>query len=48
MTMAAQADLPKDPSILRTIVRDAAQNLHTSPTVIAAGRVAVGDAVELV
>ena len=42
------ADLPKDPAILRAIVREAAQSigLYARPT--SAARVAVGDPVELV
>jgi uncharacterized protein YcbX len=48
MTTHAQGGLPKDPSVLRTIVRDGKQNLGTYASVIATGRVAVGDAVALV
>jgi uncharacterized protein YcbX len=48
MTMHAQADLPKDPSILRSIVRDAAQNLGVYASVSAGGRVSVGEKVELI
>jgi hypothetical protein len=48
MTTQAQGDLPKDPSVLRTIVRDGAQNLGSYASVVASGRVAVGDVVELV
>lgn len=40
-------DLPKDSTVLRTIVRDAAQNLGMYASVIAPGDVAVGDMVEL-
>ena len=47
MTTLPQGDLEKDPSVLRTIVRDAAQNLGVYATIESAGRVAVGDAVEL-
>lgn len=47
MTTHATADLPKDPSVLRTIVRDANQNLGVYAGVEQAGAVAVGDAVEL-
>jgi hypothetical protein len=48
-SMVAQAvdDLPKDPSVLRTIVRDANQNLGVYAEVEETGPVAVGDAVEL-
>ncbi|HEX5726967.1 MAG TPA: MOSC N-terminal beta barrel domain-containing protein [Longimicrobiaceae bacterium] len=48
MTTHAQDGLPKDPSVLRAIVRDADQNLGTYARVARPGRVAVGDAVELV
>lgn len=48
MPMHAQADLPRDPSVLRTIVRDANQCLGLYASVIDAGSVATGDSVELV
>ena len=47
MTTHAQKDLPKDPSVLRTIVRDADQNLGTYANVAVPGVVKVGDAVEV-
>jgi len=47
MTIQAQAGLAKDPSILRTIVRDADQNLGIYASVITPGDVRVGDRVEL-
>jgi uncharacterized protein YcbX len=47
MTIQAQAGLAKDPSILRTIVRDADQNLGVYASVVSAGEVRVGDLVEL-
>jgi uncharacterized protein YcbX len=47
MTIQAQAGLEKDPSILRTIVRDADQNLGVYASVITSGVVKVGDTVEL-
>lgn len=47
MVMQSQPELRKDPSILRTIVRDAAQNLGIYARVKRPGRVAVGDTVEL-
>jgi uncharacterized protein YcbX len=47
MTMQAQAELEKDPSILRSIVRDADQNLGIYASVIGPGEVRVGDSVEL-
>jgi len=46
MTIQAQAGLPKDPRVLRTIVREG-QNLGFYANVEAAGRVEVGDEVEL-
>jgi uncharacterized protein YcbX len=48
MTTLEQPGLPKDPTVLRTIVRDAAQNLGVYATPIAPGRVAPGDVVELI
>lgn len=47
MTTHAQADLPKDPSVLRSIVRDADQNLGIYASVFTAGIVSAGDRVEL-
>jgi uncharacterized protein YcbX len=47
MTIAAQGDLPKDPSVLRTIVRDSEQNVGAYASVSGPGRVRVGDPVEL-
>ena len=47
MTMQAQPGLAKDPLVLRAIVRDGDQNLGAYATVTTPGRVAVGDAVEL-
>jgi uncharacterized protein len=46
MTMHAQADLPTDPTVLRTIVREAGQQLGIYASVIHPGRVAKGDMVE--
>jgi uncharacterized protein YcbX len=46
MAIQAQADLPNDPTILRTIVREAGQELGIYASVIQPGRVAVGDVVE--
>jgi len=48
MPTQPQVDLPKDPSVLRTIVRDGGQNLGAYASVVATGRVAVGDTVELI
>ena len=47
MTIQAQAGLEKEPSILRTIVRDADQNLGVYASVLKSGAVKVGDPVEL-
>ena len=47
MTIQAQAGLPKDPRVLRTIVKEAGQNFGLYANVSAAGRVSVGDEVEL-
>jgi len=47
MTTHAQKDLPKDPSVLRTIVKDADQNLGIYASVVVQGEVKVGDSVEL-
>jgi uncharacterized protein YcbX len=47
MTIQAQAELPKDPTVLRTIVREAGQHLGIYASVIHPGRVAVSDVVEL-
>jgi hypothetical protein len=48
MTTQPVDDLPKDPSILRTIVRDANQYLGVYATVAQVGAVAVGDTVDLI
>jgi len=47
MTTQPTGDLPKDPQVLRTIVRDAEQNVGVYAEVAAAGPVAVGDVVEV-
>ena len=47
MPTHAQAGLPKDPSVLRTIVKEAGQNLGVYASVIATGEVSIGDPVEL-
>ena len=44
----AEIELPKDPGVVRAIVRELDQNLGTYASVRTPGRVAVGDAVELV
>lgn len=48
MPMHAQADLPRDPSVLQTIVREANQCLGLYASVIEAGSIGTGDPVELV
>jgi len=48
MTTNAQKELPKDNSVLRTIVKEGEQNLGVYANVTSAGRVAEGDQVELV
>ena len=47
MPMHAQTDLQRDPSVLRTIVREANQCLGLYASVIESGGVTVGDIVEL-
>jgi uncharacterized protein len=47
MTTHAQSGLPKDPSVLRSIVKDANQNLGVYASVVQSGAVAIGDAVRL-
>jgi len=47
MTTLPQGDLPKDPGVLRTVVRDADQNVGMYANVADAGAIAVGDPVEL-
>nr|WP_314527360.1 MOSC N-terminal beta barrel domain-containing protein [uncultured Pseudomonas sp.] len=47
MTIQPQGDLPKDPQVLRSIVRDAGQNLGIYASPIQSSHVAVGDVVRL-
>lgn len=47
MTAHAQVGLAKDPSVLRSIVREAAQNLGVYGSAAQSGQVGVGDAVAL-
>jgi MOSC domain-containing protein len=47
MTIQAQQCFPKDPRVLRTIVKEAGQSFGLYASVESAGRVAVGDEVEL-
>ncbi len=42
-----QPGVKKDPSVLRTIVRDAAQNLGAYATIASGGTIALGDEVAL-
>lgn len=48
MTTNAQTELPKDNSVLRTIVKEGEQNLGVYANVGRPGRVAEGDSVELI
>lgn len=48
MTMHPQQDLPRDPSVLRTIVRDADQCLGWYASVVATGTVMIGDPASIV
>jgi hypothetical protein len=47
MTTQPQGDLPRDPSVLRTIVRDANQNVGVYASTAAPGAIRVGDPVAL-
>lgn len=47
MTTLPTNDLPKDPSVLRTIVHDANQNVGSYSTISQAGEISVGDEVSL-
>jgi len=47
MTIQSQAEIPKDPSILRTIVKYADENLGVYASVTRPGNVKVGDVVEV-
>jgi uncharacterized protein YcbX len=47
MTTLPQGDLAKEPSVLRTIVRDASQSLGVYATVEAGGTLSVGDELRL-
>lgn len=48
MTTHPQKDIPKDPSVLRTIVKEGNQTMGIYANVIASGLVNVGDVVELI
>ncbi len=47
MTTHPQKELPKDPSVLRTVVKEGNQNMGIYANVITSGRVNVGEVVEL-
>ena len=47
MTTVAQPGLPKEPRIMRSLVREADQNLGVYASVVQEGSVSVGDAVEV-
>jgi uncharacterized protein YcbX len=47
MTTQPQEDLPHDPTVLRTIVRQTGQNVGVYASVVEPGRVRVGDAIEI-
>jgi uncharacterized protein YcbX len=47
MTSHGHSGLPKDPSVLRSIVKDANQNLGVYASVVQSGGVSIGDPVEL-
>lgn len=47
MTSHGHSGLPKDPSVLRSIVKDANQNLGVYASVVQSGAVSIGDPVEL-
>jgi uncharacterized protein len=47
MTIQAQPGLPKDATVLRSIVKDANQSLGMYATVVRSGRISLGDQVEL-
>jgi len=48
MTTHAQAELPKDPTIMRTMVRESKMSMGVGAQVLCAGEVAVGDEVRLI
>lgn len=47
MATNAQKEIPKDPSILRSLVEEADQNLGMYASVVKAGEVRIGDVVEI-
>ncbi|MGH9971484.1 MAG: MOSC domain-containing protein [Pyrinomonadaceae bacterium] len=48
MTTHGHSGLPKDPSVLRSIVKDADQNLGVYASVVQGGGISIGDEVELI
>jgi hypothetical protein len=48
MTTHGHSGLPRDPSVLRSIVKDANQNLGIYASVVLSGEVSLGDKVELI
>lgn len=48
MVTLPQPDLPKDPKIMRTLVREADMNLGVALSIVEPGQIAAGDPVELV
>ena len=47
MTTLPFDDLPKDPQIMRTLVRECDHNLGVYASVVASGEIAVGGAAEV-
>jgi uncharacterized protein YcbX len=47
MTVHAQGDLRRDRTILRTLIRETAQNLGVGAAVVNGGTISVGDQIEL-
>jgi uncharacterized protein YcbX len=47
MTIQPQDELPQDPSVLRTIVREGGQNAGVYATIVSEGTVRIGDTVEV-
>jgi hypothetical protein len=45
MTLHAQADLPRDPRIMRALVRETGQRLGVAASVIEPGELSAGDRV---
>ena len=47
MTTLAQGDLPKDPNVLRTIVRNNAGSFGVYASVVRPGQVSIGDRIKI-